>query len=117
MKLPAKIKIGYRSYEIHPWCTKEAELHNAKGQTWGDQGWIRLDETLDTEQTANSFIHEMLHGMWKQCDLPDDVEEHFVTVLANQLTQVFQDNPEVTKYLKAALDPKRKPPPIKARAS
>ena len=103
MKLPEKMRIGYRNYMVCDWPVQEADARGLRGIHWGLAGWIKIDESLCPEQKANTFIHEILHAIWLQCDLDDDLEEHIVTVLANHLTQVFQDNPEVTKYLRDAL--------------
>lgn len=103
MKLPEKMRIGYRNYIVRNWEKQEADARNLRGTHWSHAGWIKIDESLCPEEKANTFIHEILHAIWLQCDLDDDLEEHVVTVLANQLTQVFQDNPEVTKYLRSAL--------------
>ncbi len=103
MKLPEKVKIGYRNYKISVLPQHEADARGLRGTHVGHRGVIRIETGMDTEQQANTLFHELLHACWLQSDLPDDVEEHTVTVLANQLTQVFQDNPQVTKYLRNAL--------------
>lgn len=103
MELPKTIKIGARTYKISLWEAREAQAAGARGHHWFDTGWIKIAENSDIELKANTLLHEILHGCWSQGDLSDDEQEHTVTVLANQLTQVFQDNPEVIKYLQKAL--------------
>lgn len=103
MKLPTKIKVGYRNYEVKPMPKEEADERGLRGSHLNQTGLIKVDESMDSEQQANTFFHEILHACWLQCDLPEEPEEHTVTVLANHLTQVFQDNPEVSKYLRNAL--------------
>ncbi len=107
MKLPEKVKIGYRNYKIADLPQHEADARGLRGTHYAHAGIIRIERNMDTEQQANTFIHEILHACWLQCDINEELEEHAVTVLANQLTQVFQDNPEVTKYLRSALAKQR----------
>ena len=103
MKLPVKLKVGYRNYKIEDLPQHEADARGLRGTHLSHSGVIRIERGMDTEQQANTLIHEILHACWSQCHLDEDIEEHTITVLTNQLTQVFQDNPEVTKYLRDAL--------------
>lgn len=103
MKLPDTMTIGHQVYSIEP----------------KDKSWFRdsekfghcdflgasiavANEDMNDAHIVNTLIHEVLHALWREYNLPQDCEEHLVTCLANGLTQTFRDNPDFVKVLKRA---------------
>jgi hypothetical protein len=56
-------------------------------------------------ETADSIVHEVLHGIWHMMDLgmDDAEEEHIITVLATGLVTVMADNPTLFPRLQELL--------------
>lgn len=102
--LPEMLRIGFKDFRVEQWDTSDAAGANRMGECCHLASRIRVDTVHGDTQTANTFIHEVLHACWKHAELDDeDKEERVVSALANQLTQVFRDNPQFTDYLKTAL--------------
>lgn len=102
MELPSTVRIGYETYKIVPMPDAEA-LEGDFGAT--DQ-LIRIKVTDRSPRfVANTFLHEVLHGVFYQAGLRDSLsinhakEEAIVNCLANGLSQVFRDNPNLLKML------------------
>jgi hypothetical protein len=102
--MPDWFKVGWRRYKVVAWTHKHARDQHKFAEHDGG-GWeIRLDVTYPLGEVANSFIHEALHAMWSVYALEDsDVEERVVTALANGLSAVWLDNPEMLAWLSKAL--------------
>lgn len=100
---PTTARVGYRDYRIESWPTMAASGEGCLGQTCNVTGTIKVNQALIAEQpvkAANTLIHELLHACWFVGGLKDDDDqERNVTVLANQLTQLWRDNPPVIAYL------------------
>lgn len=96
MKLPKKLKIGYQTYKVESWDRATAATAGRLGECDKLNAIIRVDDTFGPIETRNTFIHELLHACYTAGGLEvGDSEERIVTVLANQLCQVIQDNPEL----------------------
>lgn len=108
---PTAVRVGYRDYVIEKWESRAANERSSWGEHSGQLGVIRIDEVLierDPVKAANSLLHELVHACWTNADLADeDKEERVVTGLANQLTQVWRDNPHVIAWINAQLEAKR----------
>ena len=87
-----KIKIGYKTYDIvydnkyldEKELTGEIDYYNKK---------IIVRDDRDRVEFLNTFIHEILHGIFYQSgdrNLKED--EDLINCLANGLTQVLVDN-------------------------
>ena len=87
-----KIKIGYKTYDIvydneyldEKELTGEIDYYNKK---------IIVRNDRDESEFLNTFIHEILHGIFYQSgdrNLKED--EDLINCLANGLTQVLVDN-------------------------
>jgi hypothetical protein len=103
MKLPKKIRIGYLDYAV-----KEMPLAVPhEGDCYSHTRTIRVRTKRRPEPfVANTLLHEIFHGIFYTSGLHnvpglgDDVEEMVVTCLANGLSQVLRDNPEIKKLLR-----------------
>ena len=87
-----KIKIGYKTYDIiydnkyldEKELTGEIDYYNKK---------IIVRNDRDEVEFLNTFIHEVLHGIFYQSgdrNLKED--ENLINCIANGLTQVIVDN-------------------------
>ena len=102
METPEKIKIGYRDYKLEEWKQTVASANDAHGQFFAKEGIIGYTVEEKGVSHANTIIHECLHAIIYQwnMDLEEKVEELVVSGLANGLTTIFVDNPELMDYLK-----------------
>jgi len=51
-------------------------------------------------EERDTVLHEIMHGIWHLMDIGHSrIEETVVRKMATGLTQVFQDNPDLMKYL------------------
>lgn len=67
-------------------------------------GAIRIRADLEPVKAVNTMLHEILHAAWYVAAIDDDdKEERRVRVLANQLTQVWRDNPNLVGWINRAL--------------
>lgn len=102
-KLPKSVKINYRNYEIHKSTNIDQINHGSYyGMLKNAEGIILISE-VHPHEDANTLLHEMLHVVWRHYDLDKDIEEHYVTVLANGLSTVIRDNPKVFEAIKDML--------------
>ena len=64
-------------------------------------GIIGIDPEQDEFGLKDTFLHEIMHGiLWQQgYDHKYPLEESFVRPLATGLITVFQDNPDLAKWL------------------
>lgn len=100
-ELPETIRVGYRTYHLgtHPAPSVDG------GPVWGycdkARGIIVLHEEMpDKEVFKDTLLHEILHAIFSEYNLKDDMhEEDTVHGVATGLTQVFLDNPEIGKIL------------------
>jgi hypothetical protein len=94
------IKIGYRSYKLQRMTKIEAEREASWGQCDCQEGIIRIFPNHDDKVTANTLLHEMLHAIHHEWHINDgDNEENIVTKFANGITTLFNDNPDLIRYI------------------
>ena len=104
-ELPESIKIGYRNYKLEAWKQTVATANEASGQLFITAGVLGYNQEEKGVSHANTILHEIMHGIIYQwnMELDDKVEETVVSGLANGLTTVFVDNPELLGYLKTKI--------------
>ena len=102
MEIPEKIKVGYREYKLEKWKQTVASANEAHGQFFAKEGIIGYTAEETGVSHANTIIHECLHAIIYQwnIELGEKTEEIVVNGLANGLSTVFVDNPELMDYLK-----------------
>jgi hypothetical protein len=106
MTFPKSIRIGYRDFAVEDWDTKHASVAGRLGECDRANAVIRIDTSYGPVQSAETLLHEVLHGCFGIAGIDEaDSEERTVTHLSAQLAQVFRDNPELLAYLKTALRP------------
>lgn len=101
---PASIRVGYRTYDIEVWSAMVASAGDRLGECDNLCGTIRIREDLPMVKAGNTMLHEVMHACWYVASLEDDdKQERIVNTLANQLTQVWRDNPELVAWINARL--------------
>lgn len=106
---PPTVRIGFADYSVIHMHSDEIAKADHYGITDNNGLTIRLDLDGAEARQVNTTIHEVLHGCWDAGDLGDaEPEEKVVAVLANQLCQVFRDNPALIVRMVAALAPEGK---------
>jgi len=97
MKIPAKVKIGWREYRIEQ---GEHRIADNGGDLYGEiqyeQGRIYIYDKQSEENKAVSLLHEIIHGILYLCGREKQRgDEGLVTALSENLYQVIKDNPEM----------------------
>ncbi|MDE2103806.1 MAG: hypothetical protein KGL39_41595 [Patescibacteria group bacterium] len=98
--LPASVKIGWCTYRIEQWDTREAVAANRYGETCHTTSKIRVDTGYGTQQAASTLLHEIMHAVsaiWAMDD--EDGEERTVKIMQHGLSTVWRDNPEVMAWI------------------
>lgn len=97
MKIPASVKIGPHTYEVHV-EEQFSENHALVGHANHNRGVIRLEAGQTATQMEDTLIHEILHAINSQVRFVSDErdeEEQAVSRLAPILLSVIQDNPKL----------------------
>lgn len=93
MKIPKKIHIGHQTYTVQEY--DEVFLKDAEKFGYCDPTNLKIavvSKGVPKVNVINTIIHEVLHGLFREYNLPSEYEEHIVTCLANGLCQIFRDN-------------------------
>jgi hypothetical protein len=101
---PKKIKILNQIYSILFSLSAEqlkldSSLSNACGACHKEEKWLYFDSSNKTENTLDTVLHELLHGIWKEFNIPKDKEEKCVTMLAKGLSSVLEENPKLMQWI------------------
>lgn len=99
--LPATVKVGGFVFKVVPWSHQVAAEHRCFGEFAPVPQEIRIDETLRPQKRANTLIHELVHVIAWSFDLraKDCDEERWAITIANGLSAIFMDNPELLEWL------------------
>lgn len=99
MNIPNNVRIGSSDYEIHR--TINPIIMDGKacfGTIDYDFGIINLNESIQgQQQLEKTFLHEVLHGMFREQNIEIENEEEIVEKLAISLYQLIRDNQELFK--------------------
>lgn len=100
MKLPSGVRIGYRHYRVVGIGGADRDDLGFHGVHAHGSGLIRVCEDDDPEKRANTLLHEVFHGLFSVGVYGrGDDEELIVERVANGVSQLWQDNPELIAYL------------------
>ena len=93
MKIPKKLKIGAKVYDVE--ITNKLDLGNVNysGEILYTDLIIRVCPSAQAKMEAD-FLHEMIHGMLAHLGYTEH-DEKKVDELANVLHMIIQDNPEI----------------------
>jgi len=110
MKIPLKIKVGYRTIDIvyaDP-DFKSDNMTDCYGQYLDRQNKIEIQRGLSPSEEANTVLHEIMHCVFKTIGetnegmaLSNDVAEERVVLNTTNLLQtiLFVDNPDLLVFL------------------
>jgi hypothetical protein len=98
--LPEAVKIGYRTFRIEDWEPGAAATKARFGECDTNAGVIRISRMFGAAKAANTLLHEILHGCYAVfCIDAEDDEEQTVSAVANALSTVWRDNPDVLNWI------------------
>ena len=94
MKLPNAVRVGYLVCPVRAMPVDESKERGEAGCFDRSTGVIEVADDLSPPLTADTLLHEMLHGMCLLggLQLEEDVEERIVRVLTTQLLSAMRDN-------------------------
>ena len=94
MKIPDKVKIGWRTYEVeqdeHRSADNGGDLY---GEIKYEEGKIYLYDKQSEENKNVTLLHEIIHGIFFMTGHSDyRTNEDLITLLSENLYQVLKDN-------------------------
>jgi hypothetical protein len=103
VELPDSIKVGGLVFKVH----LVKDLKSADKPCFGTMSWdeqrINLDSAIPTKEfVANIVWHEVMHALWAYFDIPTKGEETKVLRIANGITMIMKDNPQLMDYIMKA---------------
>lgn len=115
--LPEHLRIGYITYDVKSVDGHEMDLREAMGMHLIDQAEIHVSDSVTDIQALNTLIHEALHaiaysynlGLSSDSSIADEAEERIVNGIANGLTSLFADNPDMIEYIKIVCEKAKRP--------
>ena len=102
MRMPRSIKVAHRRYEVIGLRSEAARAQGINGDCKTEPPTIRVDRGLKPPDRAETMIHEVLHACWRHLPATTD-EETAVTTLAENLAQVWADNPDLVAWISHCL--------------
>lgn len=93
MKIPDKIKIGYKDYTVELLNALDDGAILLYGRIDYHKEIIELQKTYTHNQKCCTLIHEVIHGVDEMNGI--GLKENQVIKLAKGLYQVIKDNPEM----------------------
>ncbi|WP_129599540.1 hypothetical protein [Anaerophilus nitritogenes] len=94
MKIPEKIKIGYRDYSIN---LINGDVIDGNSVCYGnikyDDGQINISTKYSKDQIECTFIHEVLHGIDELMET--NLEEEQIRKMAKGLCYILKNNKEL----------------------
>lgn len=109
-KFPEEAEIGHVRVTI----SREKGLSASAGVVGAygsDKQTVLIDDDLGPDQERETLLHELLHGVMKQCGLgalfeeweksmdTKEIEEKVVNLLSPRLLELLRDNAPVVKFL------------------
>ncbi len=108
--VPKTVRIGCYSFRVEVAEFEDAEADMSFGHMNPISQKIRLRPGMTPQNLANTFIHEVLHGIhWylnagQMSDSDRDIEEDYTTKGANGLCAFWQDNPKACAWWSSLLN-------------
>jgi hypothetical protein len=103
--IPKTVRIGCYVFRVEVSEFEDSEAAGTFGHMNPISQKIRLRPGMTTQNLANTFIHEVAHGItWlygagvHTGGSYEDTEEDFVTKIANGLCAFWQDNPKAVVW-------------------
>lgn len=100
MGLPTKLKAGWLDYDILVWESVRAAQDRRYGETRHLTHEIMIDLSFGGRQAASTLLHEIFHVVFTIWNIRDeDAEEQTVSSMADGLSTIWRDNPEVFAWI------------------
>lgn len=100
---PSSVKVGFLKYKIEDWDRKAAANAARYGETAHMECCIRIDMSFGSCKGAQTLIHELMHASMRlfgdALDRASMTEEAAVTSISNGIGTIWQDNPEVFRWI------------------
>lgn len=103
MRMPHSVRVGHRLYELVSWEPAAADAEGALGDCRDEPPVIRINKGMTRPDRAATMLHELLHACWRRMPSKGVDEEMAVTVLAENLAQVWVDNPSLITWISECL--------------
>lgn len=98
IQLPSSVRIGPYDYDINPVGVSIDE--DKLGECRRNELVILVDQQYPALQTADTYLHEILHGIWDAMGIGETCEEEpAVAAMATGLLSFLRDNPDGLKPL------------------
>lgn len=102
--MPKTIRIGYQDFAVEAWPHAIANASDRLGECDKLNNILRVSDSLNDRTAANTLLHEVMHACWYVAGLDGgDGEERVVNCMANQMAQVWRDNPKLVTFISAKL--------------
>jgi len=102
MQLPETVEIMNRTYKV---TEENLEESSYVGISRQNKGTIKIEESLDTQEKTNTFLHELIHVMimgmgYNTCEKGERLHtEENITIISNGLATIMRDNPDTFRYI------------------
>lgn len=101
INLPKNIKISAFVFDIKEMSINSANSQDIFGKFSCIEQVITISEKLNKRYLLNTFLHEVNHAVFWSYGIKDkDEEERTVDALATAWAQIYQDNPDVLRFIK-----------------
>lgn len=112
---PSRVRVGWADYTLRPYDRGEAQERATFGSHHTLTMEMRYDASLSPQRQAHTVLHELVHaireslwpaGFWGvgKAQEPDKAEETLASSMADGLSCVARDNPElwenISRYLR-----------------
>lgn len=102
--MPRQVRIGSLVYNVGIMHDHDGDAGGLLGATHYQKCVIRVRDSLDGRQAANTFLHEVIHGIHWEYGVTDNSDEEFSTnQTTNGLCAFWQDNPKAVEWFTKAI--------------
>lgn len=97
MKIPEKVKIGWREYAVvEDKAITNSDGYELLGRIDYDENEIYLCNQAKPENKIVTLLHEILHGIFYMAGRKENcADEGLIDCLSENLYQVIKDNPKM----------------------
>ena len=92
-----QIKIGHLTYDVIEVAKEHMDDAHRYGDCNHDKQRIRLSDDMSQERYNEVLLHEIIHAVFNAQNIQSENEEVIVTSLANGLSAVLTEYPDLFK--------------------
>lgn len=101
--MPKTVRIGFSTFKIEVMPRHHADIAGGIcGTSNGTKQIITITEGQNPQQTANTFLHEVIHAIhwvYGLMSREDPAEEEYTNLTTNGLCAFWQDNPAAVAWI------------------